>query len=187
LAHRRSHRRKGASLRQESKFGSEATETPSSQSGGGGGGDVAHALGDLRGTPRNHGETSPDGAGVVGNTEAQRAVPKKLKGRSHGTVEAGYDTVGNTNISGLEGHLADPQCSHKLSPWPPCPEERDKWAAILAVHPELGPAIEPPLRRVAHGISPRVDRLSALGNAVVPAQGALAIVMLMERFEEEGA
>lgn len=40
-------------------------------------------------------------------------------------------------------------------------------------------ATEPNVGRVAHGVSSRVDRLTALGNAVVPAQAREAFVRLM--------
>ncbi|HAM54499.1 MAG TPA: DNA cytosine methyltransferase [Candidatus Rokubacteria bacterium] len=64
--------------------------------------------------------------------------------------------------------------------WPPSPEERDRWAAVLARWPDLAPATEAqlPLRRVADGRARRVDRLRALGNAVVPAQAARAWELL---------
>ena len=68
-------------------------------------------------------------------------------------------------------------------PWPPGPGDRAGWAEVLARAPHLEPAV----RRVAHGLpaglelSWRVDRLRCLGNAVVPAQAALAFCELTAR------
>ena len=45
-----------------------------------------------------------------------------------------------------------------------------------------GDATEPGIRGVAHGVPDRVDRLRALGNAVVPQQAALAFATLYRRF-----
>lgn len=54
--------------------------------------------------------------------------------------------------------------------FPPHPDDRDGWAKVLAV----SPAVEPAVRGVADGLAPRVDRLRACGNGVVPAVAALA-------------
>lgn len=51
--------------------------------------------------------------------------------------------------------------------WPPGPTEHDKWARV----PEI---LKPAVRRVVDGFPHRVDRLKALGNAVVPEVVALA-------------
>lgn len=55
----------------------------------------------------------------------------------------------------------------ELPAWPPGPKERDRWAGVPA-------ALKPAVCRVAHGLPHRVDRLKALGNAVVPDVAALA-------------
>lgn len=70
--------------------------------------------------------------------------------------------------------------------WPPGPEERDRWARVIERWPELAPAtVEPGVLRVADGVPRRMDRLRALGNAVVPAQAEAAFRELYRRMREE--
>lgn len=64
------------------------------------------------------------------------------------------------------------------APWPPGPADIDGWARVLERRPELAPAVITPIRRVDDEFSSRVDRLMALGNAVVPIQAAVAFVCL---------
>lgn len=64
-------------------------------------------------------------------------------------------------------------------PFPPGPGDTDAWQRILAEHPDLAPAVESPIRRVADGLATGLDlsrtaRLRLTGNGVVPAQAALA-------------
>ena len=87
--------------------------------------------------------------------------------------------VGDAMRKGLEGHHVRPP-----RPWPPGPGDRAGWADVLAQRPEL----EPALRGVAdgsaawsHDRADRADRLRCLGNAVVPAQAAMAFRALARR------
>lgn len=62
-----------------------------------------------------------------------------------------------------------------------------RWGAILAVRPDLAPAVEPPVRGVADGlpgelVSTRVDELRIGGNGVVIVTVERAFRVLAERF-----
>ena len=63
------------------------------------------------------------------------------------------------------------------SSFPPGPNDLDAWARVLAEVPSLEPAV----CRVATGVRDRTHRLAALGDAVVPAQAAMAFRELKER------
>ena len=62
--------------------------------------------------------------------------------------------------------------------WPPGPA--GDWSTV---RPSLYPATEPSVRGVADGVPGRVDRLRALGNAVVPQQATLALTELIQRIQ----
>jgi DNA (cytosine-5)-methyltransferase 1 len=77
-----------------------------------------------------------------------------------------------------------------LSLFPPGPSDFARWADVLVDRPDLAPAVERPVRRVADGDAgelgdpeqdSRSDQLRALGNAVVPLTAALAITTLVEQ------
>ena len=61
--------------------------------------------------------------------------------------------------------------------WPPGPDDLDGWNEVLAIRPDLEPAI----RRMADGLAYWVDRLRICGNGVVPAQTACAFRALWFR------
>jgi len=63
------------------------------------------------------------------------------------------------------------------APFPPGPDDADGWRAYL----ERYPGTEPAVRRGADGSRYRIDRLRALGNAVVPQQAEEALMRLVRR------
>ena len=68
----------------------------------------------------------------------------------------------------------------RLPLFPPGPCDIDGWRRVLAVEP----ALEPAVCLLPDGLSPRLDQLRALGNAVVPLVAAQALRTLGARFEE---
>ncbi len=107
---------------------------------------------------------------------------KQLQQRLHGAEPAGKSTqVADAEGAGYEG-LRRSECrAERPGPanyrFPPGPDDQDAWARVLAELPEASPA----LCRVAYGTPDRTHRLKALGNAVVPAQGAWAFQKLWQR------
>lgn len=67
--------------------------------------------------------------------------------------------------------------------FPPGPNDRERWRGILIDDEGLSPATEPRVRGMADGLPARVDRLRALGNAVLPDDAELAFLELLARFE----
>lgn len=78
-----------------------------------------------------------------------------------------------------------------LPAFPPGPADHVAWGRILAEHPDLAPAVESPIRRVADGLATGLDlsrtaRLRLTGNGVVPAQAALAFRTLWGQLADAG-
>lgn len=65
--------------------------------------------------------------------------------------------------------------------FPPRPDDADGWRAFL----ERFPGSEPAVRRDAHGLAHRVDRLRLTGNGVVPQQAAFAYCVLRDAMAQE--
>ena len=158
--------------------------------------------------------------GEVADTEGDHGRTRE-RGEEEGTRERGERRRGS---SVRDGELADADCSRTSQrrgdsrmgwigqPFPPGPADREAWERILAVYPELAPAvvaeptnrknrqvgissrfgyasgaeIEPAVCRVADGMAYRVDRLRACGNGVVPLQAAVAFIELARCFGPEG-
>ena len=97
-----------------------------------------------------------DGRGDDGRLEGEVADTEPS---DHG------EDVGDSYGERLEGRREpEREGSDELPTWPPSPE--GDWATVPA---ELHPATaEPELRGVADGVPGRMDRLRALGNAVLP-------------------
>ncbi len=117
---------------------------------------------DIRRASRDDGREPPHGAGDwdVADTEGQRERTTDDAQRTEPRTDPRQDASGRSGFS-----------------FPPGPDDRDAWARVLAEMPEAEPAV----CRVATGVPDRTHRLKALGNAVVPAQGAGAFRQLWQR------
>ncbi|WP_110753359.1 DNA cytosine methyltransferase [Phyllobacterium leguminum] len=89
------------------------------------------------------------------------------------------------------GEFAQSEHQYGTGKWPlfpPGPNDRENWQAVL----ERAPELEPAFRRVADGLAAqldlaRVDRLRLLGNGVVPLQAAYAFRTLATRLQRRGS
>jgi DNA (cytosine-5)-methyltransferase 1 len=102
-------------------------------------------------------------------------IPDELLGgpgelqRAEGSLQGEGASQRDTPYGSLSGAPGD---------WPPGPA--GDWSTV---RPSLYPATEPSVRGVADGVPGRVDRLRALGNAVVPQQATLALTELIQRIQ----
>lgn len=113
----------------------------------------------------------------------ERPEPDPLRGRAGDAEQVGVggrrvaDTAGEgcEGRSGGERAVSGPDEGCPL--FPPYPDDRDAWGAILGRHPSL----EPALYRVADGVAHGVERSHLIGNGVVPLVAAAAFLRLADR------
>lgn len=141
---------------------------------------------------RHDGPGATDEPGDRGEDVADAERARREQDRRRPAVHAGWESQSRRSDVGHadqqrqwgEGHpsinTGQVPCQGGVPVWPPAPSDTAGWAAVLAIRPDLAPAIESPIRGVADGVSIRVDELRAYGNAVVPAQGAYALRLLLQ-------
>lgn len=111
---------------------------------------------------------------TMGDATSRRTQSIQQSRSICGARPANEDMV-NADLTRLEGSAPSFQSRADERPaWPPGPEDDVAWRTVISVCPELAPALEPALRGVADGLAPRVDRLRACGNGVVPRVAAYA-------------
>lgn len=132
--------------------------------------DASEVLVDPAGERR--GEGRPESVVVGGRnaiTGAERAVANAVRERGRG---------------------GDAERADAANAFPPGPDNAHRWRRVIAVRPDLAPAVEPDVRGGADGLArgldlSRSDRLRILGNGVVPQQAAYAWRLLWREFGVE--
>jgi DNA (cytosine-5)-methyltransferase 1 len=120
------------------------------------------------------------GGGERREGDGEAGAAAEAVGRGSGAV------VGDAPGEGRQEGETEGRLQRGLHPppdlplFPPGPADRDGWRAYL----EAFPGSEPALCRGADGLSARVDRLRALGNACVPLQVAAALTLLLEQMND---
>ena len=122
-------------------------------------------------------EERRDGAGSAG---AVRAVPDASGAGLSQRIGGGSDN------EPLQSPIGAEPSGYDRALFPPGPADRDAWREIIRDRPDLAPAIEYEVRGMAARITggmdfARPDQLRSLGNMVVPLQGALALLVLLNR------
>ena len=126
------------------------------------------------------------------NQPMAHSAGKRRSGRSDGDATGSKREI---QASGSRGSVDCNRCRYEIPTWPPCPED-EAWERVIAMRPDLAPAINGKLnpRFVSWlmGLRPdwvdipgaaKVDQLRALGNSCVPATAELALRTLWHRVE----
>lgn len=140
-------------------------------------------------------DESADSGSELANPDLSSGSPSGDESQNEGwTTESDHEStgvcsgLGDTDIPGLEGWGESERSSgYELPAWPPGPKDDDGWRRVLAVRPDLAPALSPEreIRYMANGVArgmdlSRGDQLHILGNGVVPPQAAYAFAMLAD-------
>lgn len=110
----------------------------------------------------------------VANASSERLEKSQEGEESQSIFPTEYGSVPNSKQTGLEGAECEVMERTREGGYNPDIAGSDWWS------------VEPDLGRVAHGVPFRVDRLRALGNAVVPIVAATAWRILLARLFEAG-
>ncbi len=129
---------------------------------------------------------------VADSSDVSGAVPPSggPDGARGATASGASGSVGNADIARPQGRCEPERGGgYELPAWPPGPADAEGWRRVIAVRPDLAPALEPEVRDVADGLARwlgRGDQLHILGNGVVPQQAAYAFSVLMHETEGVG-
>ena len=118
------------------------------------------------------------GAGLDGGLERQGGgMADTSESRCEERRGIGVSCQARSGVT--QGESTERDCLLPL--FPPRPNDLDTWREVLEATAENGPCVEPAIRRMADWTTYRVERLQALGNAVVPLTAALAFRTLWGR------
>jgi DNA (cytosine-5)-methyltransferase 1 len=90
-----------------------------------------------------------------------------------------YDELDDTNDARRKGRGRLFDFTDEVFTFPPSPDNREQWSAIVEQYPQLAPVLESGFRGSADGVAPRLDRyrrkrLEGLGNGIIPLQAIRA-------------